>query len=57
MNGFARRHTDFKSAIVGQGDAGLPLPGGGLKAKFGTGMTGGDVWGWFRSVFDPTRQP
>jgi hypothetical protein len=28
------------------------LPSGGLEAKFGTGITGGDVWGWFKSTFD-----
>ena len=54
MNGFVRRYTDFKRAIAEQGDAGPPLPGGGLEVKFGAGITGGGIWGWFRIVFDPT---
>jgi hypothetical protein len=28
------------------------LPSGGLEAKFGTGRTGGDWWGWLTSTFD-----
>jgi hypothetical protein len=31
---------------------GAPLPSGGTEAKFGEGLTGGDWWGWIRSVFD-----
>ncbi len=42
----------LQSLIAEEGDAGPPLPGGGLEAKFGTGLTGGDIGGWFRSVFD-----
>ena len=28
------------------------MPAGGIEAQFGEGITGGDVWGWFRSLFD-----
>jgi hypothetical protein len=42
----------LQSHIAEQADAGRPLPTGGLEAKFGEGLTGGDVWGWFRSLFD-----
>jgi hypothetical protein len=42
----------LQSRIAEGGDAGPPLPGGGLEAQFGEGLTGGDIWGWIRSVFD-----
>jgi Calcineurin-like phosphoesterase len=45
-----------QSRIAEAGEAGPPLPAGGLEAKFGTGLTGGDLWGWFRSVFDHIDQ-
>jgi hypothetical protein len=31
---------------------GDPLPSGGLEAKFGEGIAGGDIWGWVSSVFN-----
>ena len=42
----------IQSLIAEGGDAGLPLPAGGIEAQFGTGLTGGDLWGWLRSTFD-----
>jgi len=54
VNGVRSPIYRIKSAIAEQGDAGPPLPGGGLEVKFGTGITGGGIWGWFRIVFDPT---
>jgi Calcineurin-like phosphoesterase len=46
----------LQSRIAEGGDAGPPLPAGGLEAQFGEGLTGGDVWGWFRSLFDHIDQ-
>ncbi len=42
----------LQSRLAEGGDAGAALPGGGLEAQFGEGLTGGDVWGWIKSVFD-----
>jgi hypothetical protein len=42
----------LQSRIAEGGEAGPPLPAGGLEAKFGDGLTGGDIWGWIRSLFD-----
>jgi hypothetical protein len=42
----------LQSRIAESGDAGPPLPAGGIEAQFGEGLTGGDVWGWIGSVFD-----
>ena len=42
----------LQSEVAEKGDSGPPLPGGGIEAQFGEGLTGGDVWGWFRSLFD-----
>jgi predicted phosphodiesterase len=42
----------LQSRMAEGGDAGPPLPGGGLEAQFGEGLTGGDIWGWISSVFD-----
>src|SRR5262245_21349916 len=42
----------MQSAIAEGGEGGTPLPAGGVEAPFGTGVTGGDVWGWFVSWFD-----
>jgi hypothetical protein len=42
----------LQSRLAEGGEAGPALPGGGLEAQFGEGLTGGDVWGWVRSVFD-----
>jgi hypothetical protein len=46
----------LQSRIAEGGDAGPPLPAGGLEAQFGDGVTGGDVWGWIRSMFDHIDQ-
>ena len=42
----------MQSRLAEQGDAGPRLASGGLEAQFGEGLTGGDIWGWARSVFD-----
>lgn len=42
----------LQSRISEDAEDGQPLPTGGLEAKFGEGPTGGDIWGWFRSLFD-----
>ena len=42
----------LQSCIAGLGETKEPLEPGGLEAMFGEGLTGGDVWGWIRSVFD-----
>ncbi|UPJ27804.1 metallophosphoesterase [Bradyrhizobium sp. CW1] len=46
----------LQSRIAEGGDAGSPLQAGGLEAQFGDGVTGGDVWGWIRSMFDHIDQ-
>jgi Calcineurin-like phosphoesterase len=49
----ADRDTSMlQSRIAEYAEGGRPLPAGGLEAKFGEGPTGGDIWGWFRSLFD-----
>jgi hypothetical protein len=42
----------LQSRIAEGGDAGPPLDAGGVEAQFGEGLTGGDIWGWAKSVFD-----
>lgn len=42
----------LQSRIAELRASGQPLPAGGLEAKFGEGITGGDIWGWVKSVFD-----
>jgi hypothetical protein len=42
----------MQSRVAEGGDGGPPLPAGGIEAQFGEGVTGGDLWGWFRSLFD-----
>lgn len=42
----------LQSFIAEKADAGPPLQAGGLEAQFGDGLTGGDVWGWIRSMVD-----
>jgi hypothetical protein len=42
----------LQSRIAELGALKRPLQGGGFEAMFGEGLTGGDVWGWIRSVFD-----
>jgi Calcineurin-like phosphoesterase len=47
------RDTSMLQSCVGESaEDGQPLPTGGLEAKFGDGPRGGDIWGWFRSLFD-----
>jgi hypothetical protein len=46
----------LQSRIAEGGEVGPPLPAGGAEAQFGDGLTGGDVWGWIRSVFDHIDQ-
>jgi Calcineurin-like phosphoesterase len=46
----------LQSRIAEGGEVGPPLPAGGVEAQFGDGLTGGDVWGWIRSVFDHIDQ-
>jgi hypothetical protein len=47
-----RETSLLQSRIAEAAAAGPPLAPGGLEAKFGQGVTGGDLWGWFRSLFD-----
>ncbi|MEA2840566.1 MAG: hypothetical protein QOF41_1896 [Methylobacteriaceae bacterium] len=46
----------LQSRIAEGGDAGPPKPGGAIEAQFGDGLTGGDLLGWIRSVFDHIDQ-
>lgn len=46
----------LQSAIAEQGDAGPPLPAGGVEAQFGEGATGGDIIGWALSLFDHIKE-
>jgi Calcineurin-like phosphoesterase len=41
-----------QSRVAEEAEAGAALQAGGLEAQFGEGITGGDIWGWFRSLFD-----
>lgn len=47
-----REAARLQSKLAELSAAGVALPAGGLEAKFGTGATGGDVWGWMKSLFD-----
>lgn len=42
----------LQSLIAERAASGSPLPAGGIEAQFGEGLTGGDLWNWFRSLFD-----
>ena len=42
----------LQSRIAEAGEAGPPLPAGGLEAQFGDGISGGDVLRWILSTFD-----
>jgi Calcineurin-like phosphoesterase len=42
----------LQSRIAEAGNAGPPLPAGGLEAQFGDGIAGGDVFRWMLSVLD-----
>lgn len=41
-----------QSRIAEEGEPGAALQAGGLEAQFGEGLTGGDILGWARSLFD-----
>lgn len=41
-----------QSLMAERSTAGPPLPAGGIEAKFGEGLTGGDLLGWLVSLFD-----
>ncbi len=47
-----REASILQSELARQADEGKKLDSGGLEAKFGTGFSGGDWFGWIRSVFD-----
>jgi hypothetical protein len=47
-----REVSFLQSHIAERAEARRQLPGGGVEAQFGEGFTGGDWWGWIRSVFD-----
>jgi hypothetical protein len=47
-----RETSLLQSEIAERGEVGPPLATGGFEAKFGDGLTGGDLWGWIRSAFD-----
>jgi len=47
-----REASLVQSRLAEDAEAGTPLPAGGIEAQFGEGLTGGDLWGWFRSLFD-----
>jgi hypothetical protein len=42
----------LQSAMARDAEAQKNLPGGAQEVKFGTGLTGGDIFGWFKSTFD-----
>ena len=42
----------LQSGIAHRADERRALPAGGAEAQFGEGITGGDWWGWIRSLFD-----
>ncbi|WP_294537062.1 metallophosphoesterase [uncultured Rhodoblastus sp.] len=47
------RDASLVQSAVAQAAAGhSPLAAGGLEAQFGDGPTGGDVWGWIKSLWD-----
>jgi hypothetical protein len=41
-----------QSKLAEENDVEGALAAGGQEVKFGTGPTGGDIWGWFQSLFD-----
>jgi hypothetical protein len=42
----------FQSLVAENAEQGPELPAGGIEAQFGQGITGGDVWGWIKSLLD-----
>ena len=47
-----REASMVQSLLAERASHGEPLAAGGLEAKFGEGAHGGDIWGWFKSLFD-----
>jgi hypothetical protein len=47
-----REASIVQSELARRAAEGRQLDAGGLEAKFGTGLAGGDWFGWIRSVFD-----
>jgi hypothetical protein len=47
-----REASLLQSALAAEGDTRTQLGGGMEEVKFGTGLGGGDVLGWMKSVFD-----
>jgi hypothetical protein len=47
-----REASILQSELARQADEVTPLDSGGLEAKFGTGVGGGDWFGWILSLFD-----
>jgi len=41
-----------QSKLAEENETQRALAAGGQEVKFGTGPTGGDIWGWFKSLFD-----
>ena len=46
----------LQSEIARQAQVARTLPSGGLEAKFGTGITGGDILGWIKTLFTHVDQ-
>jgi hypothetical protein len=47
-----REASLLQSALARDGRGETDLTGGALEVKFGTGLGGGDIFGWIRSLFD-----
>ena len=47
-----REASLVQSRMAEEAAAGAALQAGGLEAQFGEGAFGGDIWGWFTSLFD-----
>ena len=45
-----------QSKLAEENEAQRALAAGGQEVKFGTGAHGGDIWGWFKSLFDHVDQ-
>jgi hypothetical protein len=45
-----------QSKLAEENEAQRALAAGGQEVKFGTGAQGGDIWGWFKSLFDHVDQ-
>ena len=47
-----REVSVVQSELARRAESGRAVGSGGLEVKFGTGITGGDWFGWLRSLFD-----